>query len=629
MIHHRLFERNDLMFDFSTKKSTGCRTDRVVISKLSDIVNKYMPLYGEKVAIRYDNGDYYDSLTYAEYLPYIGAFIEFLKSEQAEQKVIATLCKNRIEWDMIALSSFFTANIIFPIDTKTNDVELAHLLSIAPPDYIVLSRAQLEKFRDIKINQGLTTKVIVADLKDVFEDIGFETVIAAAGELKISNIIQSHKPAPNCQSSALLDHPDTILGYYGTSGTTQLPKVVRITNNNILAELKEGMDVINFRPNEDGLNIGPYTHIATLVEFLVSKAKGFSITYFTREPDEDGVLENEITKLKKQNVRLRALMAVPKFWIFLLKDLLEEIKNKSYFHSIYQHLIKVEKNDKMVNIGTLDRAKLMAIKTLLRNKLGGYFSYGISSSMKLDGSMVEIFGKLGITIIDIYGATECTGIISRNRLNDLKPGSCGKVISVFEWKLTDKRQVPGLRQEIGILNLKGPTIAHSYVTEKGVTQHLNATSKGYFSTGDLCWFDEEGWLHLVGREKELIKWDDGSLIDPQHLSNLLVKSIFVKDALVTRVKPDDVKLTVYLFPDYKKIENDPNWRAEINTGIDQDTALKSRMEDAIKYAQSISSMSAAMDTEDIYILSQKLERTPTHKIKFIFELKRLHLARKI
>jgi long-chain acyl-CoA synthetase len=200
----------------------------------------------------------------------------------------------------------------------------------------------------------------------------------------------------------------------------------------------------------------------------------------------------------------------------------------------------------------------MAIKTLLRNKLGGYFSYGISSSMKLDGSLVEIFGKLGITVIDIYGATECSGIIARNRLNDLRPGSCGRIISVLEWELADKRQLPGLDTEVGILKLKGPTVADSYITPEGTTESLDSTADGWFITGDLCWLDTEGWLHILGREKELIKWDDGSLIDPQHLSNLLVKDIFVKDALVTRREPSDPKLSTYLFPDHKKLENDPD-----------------------------------------------------------------------
>ena len=75
----------------------------------------------------------------------------------------------------------------------------------------------------------------------------------------------------------------------------------------------------------------------------------------------------------------------------------------------------------------IDKAKLTATRLLLREKLGGHFSYGISSSSKLDPALVEIFGKLGITVLDIYGATECTGIIARSRLNEIHPGTSGRV----------------------------------------------------------------------------------------------------------------------------------------------------------------------------------------------------------
>ena len=620
------------MFNFLSVKHISGKGREITpseIDSLSDIINKLLPQYRDRVAIRYDKGDFYKATTYADYLTYIHAFIAYLMDDGTEGKVIATLCKNRLEWDMVALSSFYTANILFPIDPKTNPTELSHLLSVARPDFILVSWVNLQRFREVKRRLHLDTHIIIADMEAVFEDQATDPVPLQENESLMSGIFATHEGVAHAMPNALLTRPETILAYYATSGTTQLPKVVSISNSNILAELKVGLSILNFRNHEDGLNIGPYTHIATLVEFLVSKAKGFSITYFTREPDEDGVLEAEIIKLRKQNVRLRALMAVPKFWIFLLKDLLEELKNKKHFQSIYNHLTQIERNDTLVDIGTLDKAKLMAIKTLLRNKLGGYFSYGISSSMKLDGSLVKIFGKLGITIIDIYGATECTGIVSLNRLDDLRPGSCGKIIRELEWKLQDMRAIPGLEPEAGILYVKGPTVARSYVTTRGDTEEPLADSDGYFNTGDLCWFDEDEWLHLLGREKELIKWDDGSLIDPQHVSNLLVRNIFVKDALVTRLTPEDKQLSVYLFPDYKKLENDPGWRSDLETGIEKDAALKTRMVTAIVYAQSISSMSAIMNTENIYILPEALERTPTHKIKFIFELDRLHLARKI
>ncbi|MCF6261591.1 MAG: hypothetical protein L3J98_15760, partial [Gammaproteobacteria bacterium] len=118
-------------------------------------------------------------------------------------------------------------------------------------------------------------------------------------------------------------------------------------------------------------------------------------------------------------------------------------------------------------------------------------------------------------------------------------------------------------------------------------------------------------------------------IDPQYLSNLMVRSIFIKDALVTRVQPDDDFLSVYLFPDYKRIHKDPSWQKDISTGVSEDAALRQRFEAAIDYAQSIANITPRLSKDKIFILPRSLERTPTHKIKFIFELKRLDQARAI
>lgn len=614
------------MFDFNAKRKQEAFKAYDSIASVSDIIDAQLPAYGTRPAIRFDEGDGYGCVGFDVYLNHLRAMIRFFTEQGIEQKVIATFCKNRIEWDMVSMAAFYRANALFPLDTKTNQTELEHLLKLNPPDYMLVSKAQLPKMRQVIGQLKLNTKFIVADLLSVFEDIGFENVRSDKADISVADIYSTYDSALKVEKSPRLDDPNTILGHYPTSGTTSLPKIVAVSHGNIVAEVNEAVDVINLRHNEDLLNIGPYTHIATLVEFLVTKTRGFCVTYFTREPDDDDVLEDEIKKLKSIGVRIKALMAVPKFWIYLMKEVLEEMKNKPVLHALYEHLISIEKNDNLHDIGTLDKAKLATMRILLRNKLGGYFSYGISSSMKLDGAIVEIFGKLGVTVIDIYGATECCGIISRNRLNDINPGSCGRIIQPLQHRLTDRQIIPGIDKPVGLLEVKGPTVAPGYL---GDDMQVALTPDGFYSTGDICWLDDTGWLYIVGREKELTRWCDGTYVDPQYLSNLMVRSIFIKDAMVTQVNVDDDFLSVFVYPDQKRLDKDPAWKKQIETGVSVDTALRQRVEVAIDYAQSVSKVTAPLSKEHIYILPNKLERTPTHKIKFIFERERLHLSRQI
>ncbi|MCZ6573678.1 MAG: AMP-binding protein [Planctomycetota bacterium] len=588
---------------------------------LADVVDRSLPRHKRRIAIRVDNGDGYTNVTFDAYLRNVRRMIAFFQSERAEQKIVATFMKNRPEWDMTALAAFYTGNIVFPLDTTMNQEEVRHLLRQCPPDYLLVSRAQRERVRTILAELELRPRVLVADLYRVFEDAGAnDPDDLAENETRMSTLPEA--PTAAAAPSPLVEREDTVLGHYATSGTTSLPKIVRITHGNILAQLREAQDVINLRRSEDLLNIGPYTHIATLLEFLVTKTKGFTVTYFTREVDEDGVLEGEIKKLKKQGVRIKALMAVPKFWVYIMKETLEEMKNKPVLRNLYRHLTSIEKNANLHDIGTLDKAKLIAVRRTLKNKMGGHFSYGISSSTRIDPGVVDIFAKLGVTVIDIYGATEASGIIARNKLNESRRGSCGRLLRDLEYRIKDPRKIPGLDRPAGELQIKGPTIAKDYLG-CGAT-HVD--DDGFYSTGDLAWVDEDRYVHLVGRQKELLEWSDGTYVDPMHLSNLMVRSIYVKDALVTRLG-DDEFLSVFLHPDRKRIEKDRPYQERLRTGLTPEQALRALLEEAIGYAQSLARITPRLSTHKIYILERKLERTPTHKIKMIQELGRLDLTK--
>jgi long-subunit acyl-CoA synthetase (AMP-forming) len=607
----------------TAKKSIGPRKTHTSILSVADIVDIHLNRYSSRPAIRYDTGTTYATIGFDAYLRHLKATIRALKSRGVTQKVFATFCANRLEWDLSTLATFYTANILCPLDVKLNDTELKHVLSIGPPDYILVSRAQLHRLRTVLAELSITPQILVADLYPTFEDEHVPPIKLRNGELSFQYILATADSSISIVASPQLKLADTILGHYPTSGTTTLPKIVRITHGNIVAQVNETADLINLRNNEDLLNIHSYTHIVMLAEFLVTKMRGFTVTYFSREPEDDDVLENEIKKLTRVGIRIKVLLATPRFWIFLLKQVLEEMKNTPTLYPLYKYIESFEKNHKLYDIGTLDKAKLAAMKTSLCNKLGGYFSYGLSSSAKIDGTVVEIFGKLGITIIEVYHVTECSGIISRNRLNDIAPGTCGQMSSLLEYRLADQRKVPRINATLGVLEVKGPTVMHSYLGEE---RNHRCPGDDYFRTGDLCWFDERGYLHVLGREEELIRWDDGSYIDPQHLSNLLMRNIYVKDALVTRLRPLDNFLSVFIYPDYERIHKDEMWKKDIETGVSEHMALRTRLEQAIEFTQSVADMTPELSKKPIYILPHALERTPTHNIKYLFELNRLHLA---
>lgn len=589
------------------------------LQSVAEIVDRLLPSFGTRPAIRYDDGHTYVTLRFDEYLANVRRMISFFGRNGDVPRVVATFVKNRPEWDMVALATFYSGCILFPLDTNFNDVELRQLLGTSPPDYVLVGRSHLNRLRRILEEIGQQPKFLLADAYCVQADEGAPLLeVSDVNLIRMSEL--PHPPASEAsRPSVRLNDPGTVLAHYATSGTVNLPRVVQISHRNIIAQLKEALDVIQLRNNEDVLNLGAYTHIATLLEFLVTKTRGFTVTYCTRELEDDGMLEVEVNKLKRLGVRIRVLMAVPKFWVFLMKEILDEMKNKPVWQGLYRHLMAIERHAGLMDLGTLDKAKLSAMRVFVRNKMGGAFSFGISSSSRLDPGIVDVFARLGITLIDIYGATEASGIIARSRLNESRRGSCGRLINGLEYKITDARSVPGIPQPVGELLIRGATISPGYVGEV-VGGHFD--SEGFYRSGDLAWVDEDRWVRLVGRRKELLLWSDGTFVDPMHLSNLLVRSVWIKDALVTRLDSDP-HLSVFVQLDWKRIKKDSVFAERIRMGVALEQAVRPLIESAIAAAEDLAGITPRLSRDRIYVLERSLERTPTHKIKLISELKRL------
>jgi len=197
------------------------------------------------------------------------------------------------------------------------------------------------------------------------------------------------------------------------------------------------------------------------------------------------------------------------------------------------------------------------------------------------------------------------------------------MIKPLEYRIKNREIIPGIESEVGILEIKGPTVTPGYL---GMQTGSHLSEDGFYDTGDLVWIDKNNCINIIGRKSELTRWHDGTYIDPQYLSNLMVRNIFIKDALVTQRNPQDDFLSVFVYPDKTRILNDAHWQMQLKTGLTENQIFRQCVEDAIDYAQSISTSPAPLSKKHIYVLNRKLKRTPTHKIKFLYELKCLDEA---
>src|SRR5580692_8375248 len=124
------------------------------ITSIADLLGSILARHGDAVATRHDTGESYVDTTYAEALENASALARWFLARPDSQQLVVTLCKNRPEWDMTALAVFHTANILCPLDTTMNQGELEGLLSLRPPDIMLVSRTQLARARELRGRLG-------------------------------------------------------------------------------------------------------------------------------------------------------------------------------------------------------------------------------------------------------------------------------------------------------------------------------------------------------------------------------------------------------------------------------------------------------------------------------------------
>ena len=146
------------------------------ITSVADIVRGRLPSYGKRPAIRYDDGNTYQTLNFIDYVGNIGRALQVVNSVESQQQIICTFVQNRPEWDMLALASLYTGNILFPLDTKMNDKELTHLLMQSPPDVVLVSPSSRGRMNVILKQLGISARILIADLYSVFEDTHAPTI---------------------------------------------------------------------------------------------------------------------------------------------------------------------------------------------------------------------------------------------------------------------------------------------------------------------------------------------------------------------------------------------------------------------------------------------------------------------
>lgn len=339
----------------------------------------------------------------------------------------------------------------------------------------------------------------------------------------------SNSFSPNVRGETPHIVEDDIAEILYTSGTTGEPKGVVLTHRNIVSNLDSIWDIIPIDKSDRILSILPLSHIfEQVVEFRVLAASAF-IVYAP-------ALSSSLIKKTLREYHVNKMAAVPEF----LKRIITRIESEAERKGKARLLSFLFFFTRTIPIRAIRRA----IFSNIHKQFGGKLDLVISGGAALDSKIARKWQLLGMRIIQGYGLTETSSVISTLSPNDSNIISVGKIIPGVEVKISEGKEIL----------VKGLNVTQGYYKNKEKTKEL-FTEDGWLKTGDLGSLDEAGYLYIRGRKKFMILTPAGQNVYPEDIEAELNKEPGVKDSAVMGLEKDGtILIHAELLGDIKNLE---------------------------------------------------------------------------
>jgi len=387
--------------------------------------------------------------------------------------------------------------VSIPIFANISSSNLSFELEDAEIKYVYI--ASQEKFDQIESSLKDMKLVLIKDIKASGENI--EQFLTFLG-----NDIKYTAPQIN---------PDDLATIIYTSGSTGVPKGVELSHTNLITQILDTKERVDLSSDFKALSFLPLAHIFERMVMSYYLSSGLSI-YFA---DDVKNVANLLKELKPD-----IMTVVPR--------LLDKIYTKMHENVSQARGIKWligsaafyranSKNPNSKNENAFDRLFAKLVYTKLQEALGGNLKYLITGGAPLSFPVYRFFHNIGLPLYQGYGLTETSPVISVNYPEENKIGTCGKPFSHVQIKLA----------EDGELLTKGPSVMRGYHKQALKTKDM-IDEDGWLHTGDLAEIDEEGYVTLISRKKELFKTSTGKYVSAISMEQRITANKWVDYAVV-------------------------------------------------------------------------------------------------
>ncbi|NLG90038.1 MAG: long-chain fatty acid--CoA ligase [Clostridiaceae bacterium] len=486
------------------------------ITSLKDMVRQSVELFPNCSAftLKDKDGNFY-SVTFKQFQEQINAFGSALTELGLKNAMVAVLSENRYEWCLTYLAVVNGVGVIVPLDKELPANELESLLSRSEAQAIITSADYLDILMDIKNNLTSLKYIISMDHK---ED--------ENGVLSLQKLIEKGQRLINEGYRDYIDaeiDPEVMHMLIFTSGTTDTSKGVMLSHKNICHDIMAVSQLIYADTRDSILSILPLHHTYECTAgFLTMVYLGISIGFC------EGL--RHISK-NIQEYKPTLMMSVP----LILESVYEKIVKKAKKEGSYKKLMfGLFIASLLYKLGIDLRRKLFSE---VHESLGGRLRIIISGAAALNPKISKAFRAMGFNLLQGYGLTECSPIVSVNRVEVYKDASVGLPIAGVEVKIDN----PG-KDKIGEILVKGDNVMLGYYKNREATEEV--LKDGWLYTGDFGYIDRDGFLYITGRKKNVIVTKNGKNIYPEDIELYLNRSQFIKESLVYGVDSEDGEETI-------------------------------------------------------------------------------------
>ncbi len=471
--------------------------------------------YGNKPALAHKpKGGTYQDISYTEFGESVEAFSKGLRALGVQKgDRVAILSENRPEWAISDLGILKAGTINVPMFSTLTATQVGYILKDSGAKIICVStKDQLEKAITIRDEVPSLEQIIVYD--------SIESK-PPEGVLEFGRICHRGKEA-DAPEEIDVDKDDLATIIY-TSGTTGNPKGVMLTHANFLSNFKACKSLIDVDETDVLLSFLPLSHVfERLGGHYVPLFSGAKIAY----------AESTFTVAQNmQEVSPTVMLSVPRLYETMHDRVLRAVQagsslKQKIFHwgvsvgsAVSSKIQQGEKPSALLQLKQNIADKLVFAK--LKAATGGQLRFFVSGGAALPQSIAEFFHAAGILILEGYGLTETSPVISMNHPKKWKFGTVGAPIPGIEVRIA----------EDGEILTRGPHVMKGYFNNDDATTEV-IDDEGWFHTGDIGIIDDNGFIKITDRKKNIIVLSNGKNVAPQPLESQLVQSPFIDQIML-------------------------------------------------------------------------------------------------